>query len=142
MWQSPNQRVRAIANSKRRERERMSSRLHIRRVAVVVRLNEEDIPARAVLNDLSPSGIGLFSTQQLTAGQEIQISIKAPKPLQVRGTVISCQEYDSGSHILAEHTYTHRIGVQFVFDSPEQEKEVQAYCNAIAGDLHNAKAAA
>ncbi|OFZ21024.1 MAG: hypothetical protein A2X94_06745 [Bdellovibrionales bacterium GWB1_55_8] len=154
MWQSPNQRVRAIANSKKRERERLQQQFHLRRVSVSLKLEPAasappDAPAeaitllaRAVLNDLSPQGIGLFVSQQLTSGEILSLTIHGHKPLEVRGRVVASQEFDNGSHILSQQHFTCRVGIQFIFDSPEKEREVKEYCQSIAGELLGGKAAA
>lgn len=153
MWQSPNQRVRALANARKRERERWLQPFHIRRVEADLKLvtpgvptgtsaEPQQVPARVVLNDLSPKGIGLFTTQALIADQEIILTIRQPREITLKGRVVSCQEYDSGSHILSEQSFTHRIGVRFLLESPEQEKAITDLYNDLNREyLHGSKAA-
>ncbi|HAR41911.1 MAG TPA: hypothetical protein DCS07_04660 [Bdellovibrionales bacterium] len=148
MWQSPNQRVRAIANARKRERDRLLQPLHFRRVEAELKLltagqeNSPSMPVRVILNDLSPKGMGMFVVQNLISGQEILITLKEPKALTIKARVIACQEYENESHILSPKTYPYRMGVRFIFDSPEQEQEIQAFCDEINRDyLYGSKAA-
>jgi len=148
MWQSPNQRVRAIANARKRERDRLMQQFHFRRVEAEIKLltvgaeNSPPMPVRVILNDLSPKGMGLFSVQNVISGQEVLITLKEPKALTIKARVIACQEYENESHILSPKSYPYRLGVKFIFDSPEQEQQVKEFCEEIEREyLYGSKAA-
>lgn len=138
MWQAPNQRVRAIASAKKREKERNRRPIHIKRVQaelkVVGTINTTPhiTQARVLLNDLSPKGLGLFAANPIMVGQQIALTIEEPKRFYIRGRVIWCQEHDADSHVLSPTPYSYRIGIEFVFESREEEQQVAAYCDEIA----------
>ena len=140
MWQAPNQRVRAIAQAKRRERERARRPLHIKRVSAELKVLT--LPsaapmvtdARVLLNDFSPKGLGLFCGRPLGVGQEVAITLESPRRIYVRGRIVWCQEYDCESHVLSQRSYSYRIGVQFTFETVEEQKAIKAFCDELSKD--------
>ncbi|HLE01550.1 MAG TPA: hypothetical protein VJB59_14900 [Bdellovibrionota bacterium] len=147
MWQSPNQRVRALANARKRERERLQQPFHIRRVnaelQIVGSASSEPVTttARVVLNDLTAKSVGIFTALPLGSGQEVLITVTEPSSVQLRGKVVACQEYHNDSHILSANSFSYRVGIQFTFKSPEEEKAVKAFYDGLQGELHGSKAA-
>jgi hypothetical protein len=149
MWQAPNQRLRALANAKKRERDRIRRPLHIKRVHAELKIMPSALggpaqisSARIMLNDMTSKGVGIFSTELMHPGTEVQISISHPKVFFVRGRVTWCQEHDVNSHILSQTAYSYRVGIEFVFQSPEEEKQVKEYCALLAKDhIFNSRAA-
>ena len=137
MWQAPNQRVRAMATSKKREKERAKRRLHIKRVTAELRLvtsppTEQPIQiVRVLLNDLTSAGVGLFSLHSLAIGQEIALTLDQPKKVYLRGKVAWCQEYDSDSHVLSAEAYSYRIGIHFVFETKVEQESVKMICEEL-----------
>lgn len=147
MWHNPNQRLRAIANAKKREREKLRRPFHVKRIIahlVLPTLEQppseassnvapskathsseaqpnEPIPVRVILNDLSSKGVGLFSPFPFVPGQEVVITITAPFNLQIPSRIIWCQQHDANSHVLSSQPYSYRLGVEFVY--PNQEKQ-------------------
>jgi hypothetical protein len=141
MWQAPSQRVRALTNAKKRERDKARRPIHIKRVMgqlkILGALGSEPViaEARVLLNDMTSKGVGLFCGIGLATGQEISITIQEPKQFFIKAKVMWCQEYNSESHILSKVSYAFRVGVQFVFSTPEEEKAVADYCAEISGLL-------
>lgn len=132
MWQAPSQRSRALANQKRRERERMRQSFHVRRVRAEIKVSQPMVQstrtdARVILNDFTPQGLGLFSEHAVMPGQEVSITLEEPKRFFVRGRVIWCQEYDANSHVLSQVSFKFRVGIEFVFETPEEQAAVEAY---------------
>src|SRR4051812_46479694 len=130
MWQMPNQRLRSMNRKAARSRRP----LHIRRTMAQVRVvaKPEATPvvteARILLNDLTPKDVSLFSPQPLGVGHHISLTLEDPKRVYVRGRIVGCQEFDCSSPIVSEHSYSYRVKVVFVFDTPEDEKTFREFC--------------
>jgi len=143
MWQAPNQRMRALANSKKRERERLRKPLHVKRITATIQplpsegdepsTTQENLltPVRLILNDLSPKGAGLFSPTPFQPGQKISMSIKEPEHLSLKAKVIWCQSYHANSHVLSNQAYSFRMGVEFIL-TPTEEQELKIFCGEVA----------
>ena len=136
MWQSPNQRVRAQVNARKRERERLKMPFHIKRVLATVELGDQKIDVRLILNDLTPRGMGLFSSHRFSAGDEVTIHLESPKKMQIKGKIAWCQEYEVRGKVLTEHSFSNRVGLSFVFSSPEEEQAMKAYCAEVLESHH------
>ncbi len=145
MWQAPNQRSRQGSGPKKRDG-RKNRRFHIKRVnAEIKALATLHAPAtvaqaRLVLNDLGPHGLGLFASAAMLVGQEISLTIEDPKRFYVRGRIAWCQEYDADTHILTDYPYHFRVGIEFMFETEEEETQVRNFCEEIARDYLYGKA--
>jgi hypothetical protein len=130
MWQAPNQRARALAQARRREKERAKKPMHLRRVVGQLKAanNEEAANARVLLNDLTPKGMGLFCSKPMMVGEEVSLTLEQPKQFYVKGRVVWCQEYSVDSHVLSKVSYSYRVGIEFIFDTDEDRKTVEDYC--------------
>jgi PilZ domain len=148
MWQSPNQRVRAAANARKRERERLKMPFHIKRVvasvAVVVPGQAEPtrVDVRVILNDFTTKGMGLFSAHRFSSGDEVTIQLETPSKIELKGKIAWCQEYEVRGKVLTEHSFSYRVGLNFAFASPEEEKAVKAFCDDLLQNHHCLAAAA
>ncbi len=140
MWQAPSQRARALAITKKRERDRNRHVFHIKRVWAEIKINtpiQEQPPiskVRVVLNDFSPTGVGFFAQHPLMVGQELAFTLEEPCRLYVKGKVIWCQEFDVDSHVLSSSSFSYRMGIRFVFESPEEAKAMKGFCDQLAKD--------
>ncbi len=140
MWHTPNQRVRAIANAKKRERERNRRPLHIKRIlATLESLNarpEEHtkLQIRLLLNDFTSKGAGLFSPHPMNPGDEVTLEISGPKHIKVKARIIWCQEFQANSHVLTKEPFSFRIGIQFNV-TPEEEKMLQAFSDELSNNF-------
>jgi len=148
MWQSPNQRLRALANAKKRERERLAQPLHFRRVPAEIQILSNSLPApvtvqgRAVLNDMTTKMMGVFTPQAWVSGTEVMITIMDPNPIQVRGRIVACQEFYNASHILSPNSFNYRLTVKFSFKNADEEKMVKDFVDDLhSGHLYGNKAA-
>lgn len=107
--------------------------IHIRRVKLSIQIANPtpplpaDIPGQAVLNDLSPSGIGLCVAYPMAEGQELTITLEEPQKLALHGKVVWCREHRVGSHVLSDTAYSYKLGVKFVFKSAEEEEQVRKF---------------
>src|SRR5437763_562799 len=94
MWQAPSQRSRAISASKKREQARKRRSMHVKRVYAQIKIigalgapPSPIVEVRVLLNDFSPSGLGLFSSQEFFPGQQIAITLEQPQRFFVEGMV-------------------------------------------------------
>jgi hypothetical protein len=146
MWHAPNQRVRAVASSKKRERDRARKPIHIKRIiAHIDVITPTGVPpvqtdVRLILNDLSPKGVGVFSSIPLVAGQETSLTISDPIQLKVKARVAWCQEHAANSHILSNQPFSYRLGLEFIMTA-EEEPVVKAFFEEISKTHLYAKAA-
>ena len=146
MWQNPNQRLRAVAKAKKREKDRLKRPFHVKRVVAHIILNagekEEKIPVRVVLNDLGMKGVGLFSPYSFIPGQEVIIAISAPMEVQITSKVIWCQQHDANSHILSSQPHSYRLGLEFLYSSRLQQESIKALIDEVAQNfLYTTKSA-
>lgn len=136
MWHAPNQRVRAAAIAKKRERDRARRPIHIKRLNAQLEIpslsgeGSTQSQVRLLLNDLSPKGIGLYVTMPLIVGQEIILAVTEPRNMKIRSKVIWCQEYAASSHILSSHSFSHRAGLEFVL-TDEEEIDMKEFCDDV-----------
>ena len=144
MWQAPNQRVRAIANAKKRERERARKKIHVLRINALmeVRPHHADagvaplqIPVRLVLNDLSGKSATLFAKKCLSSGHEVTLKIEEPIAIQIFGRVIWCTEYAAGSHVLSANPYSYRVGIEILLKSQEEKDAFRIFCDEVKRSL-------
>lgn len=138
MWQAPNQRVRALQTAKKRQQDRLSRPLHIKRVRAEIRAISQNpggeapaTEARVILNDFSAKGMGIFASQALMVGQEVAITLQEPKQVYLRGRIVWCQEYDAESHVLSANPFSYRMGIKFVFQSKQEEQAVAKFCDEL-----------
>lgn len=139
MWQAPNQRVRAAASAKKRERDRNQRPIHLKRVHADLQSIGEStsLPSvasevRLVLNDLTEAGFTFFSRKRLHAGQEVVLTLKDPRPLELKGKIVWCQEHEADGHVLSPEPFSFRAGLQLAFSSEEERAAFKAFCDELA----------
>lgn len=87
--------------------------------------------ARVFLTDLAPEGVGIFLPIPLSKGDMVNLVINQPKHLFVKGKVTSCAPYTLNNKVISTENFSYRIGIQFVFDSPEEKANVKKYCDEL-----------
>lgn len=134
MWQAPSQRVRALANARKRDRERARRPFHMKRVIARLKLIPTfistnpafenpvvTVDARLVLNDIQDGSMVCFSQTKLHVGQKIAITLEEPSQITIQGKVAWCDTYHANSHVLTQSAFSFRTGVKFVFENAEDE---------------------
>src|SRR5690348_10037818 len=61
--------------------------------------------ARVFLNDLSPSGVGCFSTIAIDKGLAVAVVIEQPKQIYLKGEVQWCSPYTLDTKIISSEQY-------------------------------------
>jgi Tfp pilus assembly protein PilZ len=93
--------------------------------------------SRIILNDLSPFGVGLFCEKAFNVGQEIALTLEHPRRIYVRGKVAWCEDQSPQSHVMSKKPFGYRIGIQFTFQSAEEQEALREFCDQIAREhLH------
>lgn len=95
--------------------------------------NSGPVAVRAFLHELSPTDLNFFSTERISAGESVAISLDGPKKFFVKGRVVLCMEVPSGSSIVTSPKYGYRVRMQFEFGSEEERLEVQNYAHELNG---------
>ncbi len=124
----------------RRTTERRAFPFHIKRVEAQIKIVTkkanplEDIStARVILNDLTPSGLGIFLPHPIMAGQEISITLEDPRQIYLRARVVWCMEIDAGSHVITvQQRYSYRLGIKFLFESAQEQEAVKQFVDEVA----------
>lgn len=145
MWQAPNQKKGGAGT--KRSSDRWQRPMHIKRITVELRksptegvpaMGPELVQARLVLNDLSPSGIGVFCAEAMAPGQEVALMLSTPATIYLRGRVVYCQEHFSPSHVISETPFGFRAGIQFTFQSADEQAAVTKFCEQLLASLNGA----
>jgi hypothetical protein len=147
MWQAPNQRVRAVANAKKREREKSRRPIHIKRINAQLEVKQANSQetfkthVRLILNDLSTKGVGLFSPEPLVPGQDIVLSIADPHQINLKARVIWCQEHTANSHVISAQPFSYRMGLEFELSTVEEQQSIKVFCEEVSKNhLYSVKA--
>jgi len=137
MWQNKTQKLRAIAEAKKKEREYSRLHVHFKRIAASIQILSLDalendqlpkIEVRAILNDLTQEGVGVYSQEGLNPGQEILLTFEKPHFLEITAKVKWCQIHNANSHIITAQPFAYRMGIEFIIKKEEETKAVQAFC--------------
>jgi hypothetical protein len=147
MWSSTSQRIKALMSARQRERDRLSRPIHVRRTDLVLIFADEDgaaveVPARAMLNDLSPDGFSVYSATKLNSNVEIAVALEHPKPFQLVAKVLCSQYQPSSSHVLTAQSYPYRITLALLWKEREgssvTREEFAQFCKQLS-DLYVSK---
>lgn len=141
MWQQPNHNRAAaeIRRRKKKQQAKQKSGLHIRRVSAQIQGAATDMArVRVLLNDLSPHGLEIFSPQALTPGNEVEITLEHPKLLFVKARVLFSDHYNSSSRVISQQPYPYRVGIVFLFQSEQEEKDVREFLEKTALECNGA----
>jgi len=137
MWQNKSQKLRAIAEAKKQERDYSRLHIHFKRIAASIQilsleaLENDQLPrieVRAILNDLTQEGVGLYSQEALNPGQEVLLTFEKPHFLEITAKVKWCQIHNPNSHIITSQPFSYRLGVEFLIKNEEETAAVQDFC--------------
>src|SRR4051812_41092771 len=134
MWQSPNQQRRALVSARKREKTRHQKGLKLRRAfAEMKTLTGPDSihEVRVILNDFSPTSIGLFSERGLDLGQEVALTLSEPTRVYLKARVTKCADMNTESHVIREKSFGVRLVLTFIFESDEERKAIERYSREI-----------
>lgn len=152
MWNVPTYRIRAYVRNLRKSRKSTASAkrppLHLKRSHcelsvqnhsqnVISLTGTQDqkriVPATILLNDITPRGAFVFSSEALTPGTTISMSIQGPRRFYVKARVMTCQQIGVHGGLIHEGlSYPHRIGMLFEFATVEERLAVRRYFDDLA----------
>jgi hypothetical protein len=137
MWQNKTQKLRNMAETKKKERDYARLHIHLKRIAASIQilsldaLENDNLPkleVRAVLNDLNNEGVGLYCHEALNPGQEILLTFEKPHFLEITARVKWCQSHNANSHIITTQPFSYRIGVEFITKKSAEAEAIQKFC--------------
>jgi hypothetical protein len=85
------------------------------------------LKCRVILNDFSATGVGIFTTEPIMAGEPVAITLEYPKRFYCKGIIAWSEAIPTTSKVLSEPNYAFRMGIEFTFATPEEEKAVQDF---------------
>lgn len=140
-WDVPNYRIRAYVRGLRtvatKKRRLLEMPFHMRRVSGLIKVTDgaalapDLVPARLILNDLTPKGARIFTSYPLMPGQQIQLTLEHPEYFYVRAQVVHCAQVSVSNKILSPQSFHHRIEIRFTFESDLEILRVRNYCQDI-----------
>ena len=135
MWQASGPRSRS--SRKGRGKARIRNSLHLQRVSAEIRIaprlgeRAEVFTARLILNDFSPKGVGFFTRSPVGVGSDLALTLEHPKRIYLKAHVVWCQEVESTHAVISDQHHRYRVGVKFLFQSEEEEKAIQEFCDEV-----------
>ncbi|MBS1960977.1 MAG: hypothetical protein JST04_02090 [Bdellovibrionales bacterium] len=145
MWSSTNQRIKALMSARAREKDRLTRPIHVRRADVSLNFRDErdflvQVPARVLLNDLTPAGFCVYAVTGLNPNAEITVEIEHPKHFRLTAKVVWCQYQSSSMRVLTSESFRYRVGLALIWTDTALEEEFRKYCEELDGLYVNKKA--
>lgn len=119
MWQAPNQRIRALENSRKREQERAKRPFHIRKVLGQVKAGELSHEVQVILNEVTHKGIHIYSHSPISAGDAVNLELKDPSLVVLTGKVIACEYFGAKAKIISPNPFKYRLTIRFDSANPQ-----------------------
>jgi hypothetical protein len=122
-------------NASKRKKNRI--KIPMKRVPGEMRVahTNQTLRCRVFLHDISPKGVGIFVESKVEVGAKVDLIIEAPKHLFLKAEVTWCGESNLTPNVISQGgQFPYRVGLTFVFQSPEEEAELKKYCEQI-GEL-------
>ncbi len=87
---------------------------------------------RIVLNEFSPFGTRLFSTESFYPGQKIALTLRYPRVVYITGQVRCCVAVTSPHRVLGEGKFSYRAVVTFDLKTPEDRQNLLSFCSELS----------
>lgn len=95
-----------------------------------------------VLNDVTPRGMYVFSTEPFKQDQSVAVTLEEPKRFYAKTKVISCQNVKTDSRVISEKTYAFRLALEYEAETEEEKAALKAFAEDIQQNyLYRQKAA-
>lgn len=132
-------------SARAREKDRLTRPIHVRRADVALSFRDDndfgvEVPARALLNDLTPAGFCVYAVTGLNPNAEITVEIEHPLHFRLSAKVVWCQYQPSSSHVITAQPFPYRIGLALIWKDAALEAEFKKYCTDLDGLYVNKKA--
>ena len=137
MYDVPRYRIKAYVQNLRRSRQqiqRLTQRIHILRSRAEIRVTDgmtlpfRPVLCRVILNEMTAMGVYLYSSDAISPGQRVSLTIQEPRMFYSRGIVLSCQPVFRSGGVISETPLRYRIAVEFQFQTREEREAVTDYC--------------
>lgn len=131
----------SINAAKKKKKKKKNLPKHLTRTHAQLKSGKDILNTRIVLNDFKPTGVKIYCNERLTKGQTISLTLDHPKRFFSKGVILWCEELQLSSRVITENPFNYRIGIQFTFDSEEEQKTVHDYAIEILQSCTGIKAA-
>lgn len=84
-----------------------------------------------VLNDITPNGMYVFSTQSYPKDRVVSLTLEEPRRFYARARVISSQNVRQDSHIISEKTYSYRVALEYEIQTEEERKTLREFSEEV-----------
>jgi len=148
MWDFPSLKARmSLRRAKKyggliEQKARPKLTLHIRRVPAQIRPlgphateTSSVIPANLILNDLTPRGVALFTTEALQVDRVVELTFEEPRQFFIRARVRACNTIVIDRKIITKQVYPFRILLEFEFDASVEHEAVRRLYHEIQSEL-------
>jgi hypothetical protein len=85
-------------------------------------------PAAVVLNEVTPTGILLFSKAKFAREQQLTLNIPGIRNFYIKGKVVACKEMPLSAGLVFAQSFGYRIELKWIFRSEAERAAVQEYC--------------
>lgn len=142
MWELPGQKNSRF-NRRKKEPAKVDAaagpktKFHMRRTSVELVLREgfgqgtQTFTGRVILNEVTPAGLYLYSTEPFFPGQEISLTLEQPRRFFARGRVISCSRADLNSRVFSTKPFPYRLAVVFDCQNVNETAAIEKYCSEL-----------
>lgn len=86
-------------------------------------------PVRFILNDLTDSGVTVFSTRGFSPGQKVGFFIPEPRPFYVEAEIGESKLLTLRQSVLTQTPLPYRISMRFLVYTTDEKSSVQNFCS-------------
>lgn len=97
--------------------------------------SQQVVRCRMLLNDLSPTGVGLFLESKVEIGGLVTLVLEQPRHMFLKGEVLWCNLYTLHNSVISTDAFLYRAGVRFSFTTPKEAEEFKNYCDSLFAQL-------
>ena len=90
------------------------------------------IVGQAILSDLEPTEIVLFSASELLPQEQVTLTIEQPQRFFIAGEVVLCRPFQLENRIVQENPLLFRVTIKFCFHSEDEARLVKEYCEELS----------
>jgi hypothetical protein len=78
---------------------------------------------------MSAIGVYVYSSDALSPGQNVSLTIEEPRMFYSRGIVLSCQPILGNRCVISKTPLRYRVAIEFQFQTHEEREAVSQYCD-------------
>ncbi len=116
------------------KRKKIRQNIPFKRVGAVIEVasTSESFAIRVFLNDISDTGIGIFSSLMIPPEEKVSVQFTQPTEVSIPGIVVWCAPVESSHKIVSSESFLYRVGIQFNIEDPEVEKSINLLLDEVS----------